>query len=287
MKKLVLASVIGGFVLAGCKQAPSEEPESERQVDILFTVKSSTASSLKSTAGTPEENAIDEITLYGVDFSGNVVKTFPDIYITSTGDTTLFLSNRIVSLYAIANSTADMTSQPQATVAHLAAMTCNYTLAPESPFVMSGIGAVTPGTPNTATIDLVRAIAKITVTGDGGFVVDSIKVKNTPDEGFVLAQSSFAVPTSARVDYELIESAICYVPENTTSDPTTLTVWGTYDSNPIPVEVEFIVSGTLVPVERNKWYSVTIAPSPTQECIITITIQDWDDVDVDTHYFEY
>lgn len=287
MNKLVSLLVISGFVLAGCKQAPSDEPESDRQVDIRFSVSTSSNSSLKS-SGTVEEDAIGEITLYGVNAGGAVVRTFPDVYITSTGDTTLSMPASIVSLYAIANSTADMDIQTHATAANLTAMTCDYAQAPESPFVMSGNGAVIIGlTDNTASIDLVRSIAKIVVAGEGGFVVDSIKVNNTPDQGFVLAQSSLAVPSSVRVDYDYIESDVCYVPENTTSDPTTLTVMGTYNSSDVEVPINFIVSGSPVPIERNKCYWVTIAPSPGHEVIVTIEIIDWDDEDIDTHYFDF
>ena len=285
MKNLASLFVIGGLVLTGCnKQAPQEEPEFDRQVTINFNVKPS-SSALKS-AGTTEEDAIDEITIYGVNVSGNVISTFPNVAISSTGQATLTLTSSVVSLYAIANSKTDMASQPKTTVAELEAMTCDYTNAPESPFVMSGNdkGTLERFT-NTASIEMIRSIAKIVVSGgSGGYVVDKIQVNNPRDEGFVFSQSSFGIPSTSftLTSYPEIASSICYVPENTTASPTTLTVNGKYNGTAIaPLTVHFTQGGgTPIPIERNKCYTVNIKPIG-DDFDITITIKEWDDVTVD------
>lgn len=284
MKKLVLALVISGFVLAGCKQTPNEEPEFERQVQIQFAVGSLANSKLKS-AGTVTEDAITEIILYGLDATGNVVRIIDGVTLSTTS---LNVSSRVTAFWAIANPTPTMKSATPATSSVLEGWTRDYSLSlPDSPFTMSGIASIAS---NTATIVLVRSIAKIAVAGAEGFniAIESIEVKNARTSGYVFPQVSLPAATGSDLDDFLERSDEVYVAENddTPATATSLTVTGTYASSPFSVDIDMKISGSLIPIERNKFYTVTLEPSdPVDPWTFVITIKNWDDVDLGTVYF--
>ena len=281
MKKLVLSLVIGSFVLSGCKHTPKDEPEFERQVTIQCTVNSTFSSYLKSTD--PQDVVIDEVILYGVDNTGAVITIFDEIdvtEITSTTGTDIRMSSKITTLYAVANPTDDMDSDPK-TVDDLTSMICDYTLRPVTSFVMSGSEAVS----SNIVIDLERAIAKIEVKGEdlSGFDVTAVTVRNTPTKGYVFPQTPLDVSSFSKTNYVVDLYSPLYVAENTTDSPTTLTVTGTYETKTYSVNVDFKVLGALVPIERNKCYIVTIVPNPDpgQEYNVKVEILEWTDVNID------
>jgi len=286
MKKIVLSLVIGSFVLAGCKHTSNDEPEFERQVTIQCTVNSTFSSYLKSTH--PEDVVIDEVILYGVDNTGAVITIFDAVdvaEITSSTGTTIRMSSKITTIYAVANPTVDMDSDPK-TVDDLTSMTCNYTGMPVTSFVMSGSKAVS----SNIVIDLERAIAKIEVKGEdlSGFVVTAVTVKNTPTKGYVFPQTPLDVSSFSKTSYVVTPYSPLYVAENTIASPTTLTVTGTYETETYNVNVDFKVSGALVPIERNKCYLVTIVPNPDpgQEYNVKVQIIPWIEVDIDPQEFD-
>ena len=280
MKKLVLSFVIISFVLAGCKQTPKDEQN--RQVTVQFTVNSTYSSFLKSTD--EQDNQIDEIILLGAGITGEIVTIFPPITGAEiTEGKTLTLDNDITALYAVANPTTPINPE---TVSELRSMTSDYSVEPAAPFVMTGFKSANR---EDITIDLERAIAKIEVTGENGFTVTSVKVKNTPDEGYVFPQGTLDVSSFGTTDYTISPYAPIYVAENTVDNPTTLTISGTYEGVDLdPIDVDFTVNGNLVPIERNKLYSVTIRMviGTERDVNVKMEIKDWDTVEVDTQIIE-
>lgn len=270
------------FKLTGCERNPNVDPITSRQVVIFFNAKSISTTSVKSTAD-EVENSIKSLQLFGVDDKNNVIQSFPIIENPSPNGTTLTLSRNIKSLYAIANPSS-VWEQATSNVSELMNLTCDYTNTPQSPFLMGGKVDVYGYNVN---IELIRSIAKIVVNGVDGFEVQSVTVKNTPSKGFVFAQTPLTIPSSGKVNYPETANTTLYVAENIRQNPTTLTVKGIIDGKTIEKDVEFYVGGTLVNIERNKCYQVTIAPMSEQDCNISISIVDWVEVDVDTHYFEY
>ena len=213
---------------------------------------------------------------------GNVVKSFPVIDNPPLTGLTLTISKYITSFYAIANPSAILETATPANVSDVMALTGDFTNAPQSPFLMGGHANVKE---SNVHIELVRAIAKITVSGEDGFDVQSVTVKNTPAEGFVFAQSTLTAPSSDRVDYPENSATTIYVAENSGQNPTTLTVKGTYYGRPSEVDVHFVMNGELVDLVRNTSYSIVIG-SIAQDYYIKVSIRDWDDQEIDRHYFD-
>jgi len=83
---------------------------------------------------------------------------------------------------------------------------------------------------NSVNIELIRAMAKIEIKGENGFVISSVTVRNTPNAGFVFKQATPSVAASdvSRISYSAVSLAtpILYVAESTGSNPPTFDVTG-------------------------------------------------------------
>ena len=268
-----------GLLLPGCRKHKHHEPV--REVAIFFSTKQITGSLLKSTAS-EEENVISRVVMWGVDDKNNVVHTFPVRENPPLNGWLLSIPKNIILLYAIANPSSALEAANPSNVSDLTALTGDFTNAPASPLLMGGKANVNGYNVN---IELVRSVAKIEVTGENGFEVQSVTVKNTPAKGFVFAQPTLTVPSSERVNYPENSNTILYVAENSKQNPTTLIVKGAYAGTTYDVNVSFIMNGTLVDVVRNTCYSIGVGPNG-QDQNITFTIREWDDVDIDKHYFD-
>ena len=284
MNRFVIIIFLGFLVFAGCKH---DEVIQNRYVTVFFSPRSQFGDSFIKSTASEAETLITKIIMYGTDEHGNIVETFPVMDEPSLSGIQLSISMDTKSLYAIANPSANVQAANPSTVSDLMNLTGDFSNPPQSPFLMSGMADVIG---NTANIELIRAVAKIVVNGDDEFQIISVTVKNTPDKGFVFPQSSFVIPPTAIRKYYPANttSTTVYVAENIVENPTTLTVKGLFENYPeISVNIDFKVDKKAVPIERNKCYQVKISPSPEQNCTVSITISEWDDVEVDTHYFEY
>ena len=299
MKKLVFCLFLGGFILAGCRKETKITLNEEGNIEILFSAQSLSSSLLKSTA-TSDEQTVNEIILFGVDGSDNIVqnaitgggtyfKTLSGLELIDALElsTKLTIARKVASLYAIANPSSAHKSATPANVTNLLALTESFTTAPESPFLMSGSGEVNHGL-KTVIIELIRAVAKIelkSVTGSG-FEITSVTVLNTPRIGFVFEQTAFGIPsTPNRGSYVAVSSSapILYVAESpgSSSPQTSFSVTGTYEGKEATYEVFLKKGGVELDIVRNTHYVVNISPVTETQCTITINIVDWKDEEAD------
>jgi len=162
---------------------------------------------------------------------------------------------------------------------------------------MSGIANISVSSNvYTAHIELVRAIAKVELVGKNDFVIESVTVKNTPDQGYAFGQVSFSVPGSPTdypaVSWDPVQPTVSldttvYVAENIKEDATKFFVVGTFDGK--RAEYTVVLSTTtegvtsIIDIKRNTHYRVGISPVSEVECKITIEILDWYDVITDDH----
>ena len=176
MKNIVLFLVFCAVVLSGCTREQIDT-EGEHDVVIFFTAESAPiASTVKSTA-TPEERAVEEILLFGVDNDGGfwqdfVISQAELANVESSGVVLPLVSRKVKKFYAIANPQDAMKTAISAAktgetlnAAFLEGLICDFSAYPQSPFVMSGTGTVTG---YAAKIDLVRTIARIELTVASG-----------------------------------------------------------------------------------------------------------------------
>ena len=248
------------FKLEGClyNYDPNDDPEADRAIVINFTAKSLSGSLLKSSA-TPEENLINHIILFGIDKDGYIVQTFPDVNISGQQ---LTISRNIKSLYAIANPPADIQAEELLTVADLMAMTCNYTSAPQSPFLMSGKAEVDVNNASVF-VEFVRGVAKINITGKNNFQIKSVTVTNTPAKGYVFKREPLSpLPERTIYNYSAINSSTYsfYVAENSGLSPTQFVVTGQFEEQQEVHTIELKVEGESVNILRNNNYEVGIVP---------------------------
>ena len=281
MKKIVSFFVVSIFILAGCNKDPQkkiDEPESfDRQVMINFTAKS-LSNSLSKSAASAAENQIEQVILFGVNDKGEVVQNFPVIENPQLTGTSVYVSGLVKSLYAIANPSADMEVKNPLSVADLMAMTCDYSNAPHSPFVMSSIGEVNS---NSINLELVRAVAKIDVIGNSDFHVESVTVMNTPAKGYVFDKGTLSVPTSKMVNYSENSNSSVYVAENSKQNPTKLLVKGTFQGKITAYTIVLSNNGNPLDIVRNTCYQVSITPITESECDISVSIPEWNDTVAD------
>lgn len=293
MKKIVLLFAACACIFAGCNNNPEDNLEQEDyQVAISFTTES--ASLLKSEATEPED-AITKIKLFGVDASNNVTPYPVENIANKSARIQLTISRSIKSLYAIGNPTNTLETATPSTVSDLMDLVdnTNFTSAPQSPYLMSGMVTISSYTEDI-NISLVRAVAKVKITSTN-FAFTSVTVKNTPDKGYVFAQASLSVPggSESLKDYNPITLTgtapvnvpMLYVAENSKSTPTKFEVTGTYNNKTATygIELKDKLSGLYIDIVRNTYYKVNIEPVTESECIITISIPDWEDVETQDH----
>ena len=288
MKRLVFLFVFCG-ILAGCDR-DLDISELDREVMVFLSAESLSTSLLKSTA-TTAENQVSKIILFGVNSQGAIVQKFAAITNPALAGFKLTISKQVTTLYAMANpSTALETAAAAATVttsAQLTALTnsfgSNNGSMPASPFLMAGTGAVNSSSVN---IELIRAVAKIEIKGENGFVITSVTVRNTPNTGYVFKQATTSVPSSgvSRISYSAVSSAspILYVAESGSANPATFDVTGRIDNGASTTyTVTLKVNGSNVSIARNTHYTVSIIPITETECTVIVTIPNWSDVIAD------
>ena len=296
MKKLIVLFVCGAFILAGCKQEPIVDPEEDCQVVIFFSAKTPlTKSSLKSTTpASQEEKDLTSITLFAVDGTDNVVGEpfhFEGTDLTSletTGSTVVTIKKKVTKFYAVANASTELATEMEtaADVSALLALAEDFDGTSISSFLMSGIAdIIVTGNVYSAHIKLARAVAKIDIVGDNDFVIESVTVKNTPDQGYVFPQDPFSVPNNM-IDYATVESLnpeesldpTLYVPENSKSNPTKFFVVGTFKDKRAEYTIELSTTKEgVIDIMRNTYYKVSVSPVTEVECTITIQVLDWED----------
>jgi ABC-type uncharacterized transport system auxiliary subunit len=286
MKKSVLLLALCMYIFAGCNKEPQNTTDQEEcQVEVSFTNDFS-KSLLKST--TTAEKGMTEVILFGVDASGNYVGKYA-IPAPIEGVNSVNILKRNHTLYAIANPSPAIKALENQNKAALDALVGDFATAPVTPLLMGGSGviAVNSGV-YTVNIALIRSMAKVVFTStDAALTITGVKAMNTPNQGFVFKQTLVAVPASAaRIStYTAVagtDAAPVYVAENTnTSDAiaTKFIVTGVYNSKTANYEVILKTGSTLLPIERNKQYNVSISPSDETSCGITISMPDWDDED--------
>ena len=277
------------FNLTGCKHDPIVDNEGDERLVVVFLSANSLSSSLKSTASADEDN-ITEVILFGVDGNDAVVGQ-PHIITnpSSSSGNPLTVPKTVEWFYAIANPSDDMKNPAifnPTTVTDLDNLTAKFSEAPEFPFLMSGIGEVQN---YSAVINLERTIAKIEVIGKNGFVVETVTVLDTPDEGYVFARDPIEVPLTANpVEYEDPFEAETdanivsfYVPENVKASATRFKVTGTL--NPGKVDEESIeytfklkIDKSEIDIKRNTKYQVGISPINLFEGTIDLDVTEWD-----------
>jgi len=294
-KAVLVALVL--FNLAGCKKEPTVGTDEDRQVIVFFSTQSVSASFLKGTPPTPAtgaETLIEEIILFGVDASDNVIQTVlindPDF----TGQEIDAFRNT-VKFYAIANPSEDMKNKAifdPATIADFEELYADFSTAPESPFLMSGTGDVeiTSEGDRYALITLIRAIAKIEIAGIEGFDLESVTVINTPELGYVF-EGGTLVPNSANMtEYPTANSVVdnkitVYVAENSMDNPTQFIVNGTYEGQTISYNLVLKLANNPIDIKRNTYYQVVITGDPEKIGSVRINIPEWDDVETEDQEF--
>ena len=277
------------FSSAGCNKEVINDDEETRSIVVFFTTQ--THSLLKSIANHDEE-MIEEVLLFGVDADNKVLQDFKVKKPSSDGERINHVFREVKSFYTIANppealSKAIEEKKPQ-TLSDLEKMTCNFSSAPKSPFLMSGKGDVNSF---SATIELVRAVAKVKISSNSDFTIQSVTVYDTPSKGYVFKQKSLSVPESAEpIKYTTVYSTVdspdditLYVAENNILKPTKFVVTGTLDDDSREYTVELKKNGQNIDIVRNAYYHINVEPISESEVSITISSPEWNDVSTDPH----
>ena len=238
------------FIMTGCEHEAKDEPEPEHVVEVSFTIRSLSGSSLKSAANSAE-NFIEKIILFGVDDQNQVVQTFS---ISATGST-LTIPRKIKSLYAIANPSPAM--EAASSVSDLTNMVGDFTNAPQSPFLMSGKSSVSG---NSVNIELIRVVAKINIIGENGFQITSVTVMNTTAKGYIFSRETLPAPSPANmVDYTVNNNpSTIYIAENSRSNPIQFIVSGQLQGKPKSHFFTLERGGQNIDILRNTSYQVSI-----------------------------
>jgi hypothetical protein len=285
MKKHVVLFALVACIFAACKDDPKVVPDPEsayRQVEV------SVVSSMLKSAATAEEDAIGKLLIFGVnDAQPEGIDT---VYVESTysgGPLTLTVPRTVKTLYAIANYSTAMEAQAETltTLAELKDITGDFSTAPQSPYLMGGMGTVND---KAATIELVRAVAKVVIAPKNGLVIETVTVKNTPTLGYAFSRNPLTVPSAAVTDYAPVTTAapVLYVAENVATNPTKFQIIGRKDGNiPVDYTIELTKGGTnaYINILRNTAYTVSVTPITEDQCEIDITIPEWKDEETDEH----
>ena len=247
------------FVMAGCGHNPKDDTEPEQLISVNFSTMSMLGEDLLKSAATAEEDLITKIILFGINDEGAVITNIPaftGVSLSGTQHNISGLSKNVTSLYAIANPSVTMEMANPSNVTDLMAMTGNFVVAPQSPFLMSCISEV-----NSASINLqfVRTVAKVNITGLPGFVIDSVRVVNTPSVGYVFNRESFSVPTSSKVSYSYpVGNPSIYIAESSLMNPVQFLVKGRYQNKPDSLTFSLTGGSQITDIVRNTYYHVNV-----------------------------
>jgi uncharacterized protein (UPF0333 family) len=293
MKKVILLLVVCTYVFVGCRKDPKVTPEMDRQVAVVFSARSISKSVLKS-AGTSDENYIGKVLLFGADAQGSILEKYDPI-LNPSSPVQLAISRDVTMLYAIANPSTALETDAAAvsTVSALTALTGDFSNAPGRPFLMGGSASASSHTVN---VELIRAVAKISITGQDDFQIVTATVEGTPDKGYAFSQSSLLIPGDANsVDYPTVNAVgnpeqpqqpavlpALYVAENTATTPTEFTVTGEYRNKEATYTFSLRNAGGAIDIERNKHYLVTLKPG-FNGVTVEFEVVEWDDENIDEY----
>ena len=240
------------FVMIGCEHDPKDNPELDHMIEVSFTTRPLSGSSLKSAAN-PAEDLIEKIILFGVDEQNVVVQTF--LINPPLSGKQLVIPRKIKSLYAIANPSPAM--EAASSVSDLTNMVGDFTNAPQSPFLMSGKSSVSG---NSVNIELIRVVAKINIIGENGFQITSVTVMNTAAKGYIFSRETLPAPSSANmVDYTVNNNpSTIYIAENSRSNPIQFIVSGQLQGKPKSHFFTLERGGQNIDILRNTSYQVSI-----------------------------
>jgi len=241
------------YYLVGCRLDPTDEPEPDRVVVLNFTARPLSGSLLKAKA-TDEEDFIENILLYGVNNKDTVVYTYSISTNQSLSGISLVIPRKVKSLYAIANPTSDIEEKEPLSVSDLMDLICDYSEAPQSPFLMSGMAEISA----IINLELVRAIAKIEIAGDD-FIIESVTVINTPAKGYIFSRKPLSVPTFDRITYSYSGNSAIYIAESNGQNPISLFVRGYYHGIFTAYTIVITDGGVPVDIARNTYYPVNIS----------------------------
>ena len=278
MKRIVFIITTSLCILAGCQQEVFFD--GDREVTVSFSTQSLTSSFTKSAANSAEE-LVNHLFLFGVDAQGEVIQNIPVSANPLSNGMKLTLSKKVKSLYAIANSASDLISIHPSNLSDLMDMTCDFSVAPQSPFLLSGKAEVNG---NNIQVELVRVVAKVEVISKNEFQIQSVTVKNSPDKGYVFKKEVPAAPASAGiVTYIALDSAnpVLYVPENSKENPTQFVVTGTYLGKQANYTIDLTIGGATVDIVRNTHYQVSISAKTETDCSFDVSIPEWNDMTAD------
>ena len=266
--------------LTGCKQI--DNSDQYHQVMIKFDTKLLSGSSPASST----ENLVSKVMFFGVNDQNNVVQTIPAMDIQSLSGISLGILRKVKTLFAIANPTESLEKADPQTVLDIMNLTCDFTTAPVSPFVMSGKGDIKD---LEVKIDLIRAVAKIEITGIDGFEIEKVDVA-TPGKGYVFVQEKLSVPfTAGEAKYSAINSTksptlTLYIGESAAQKPAIFKLNGTYDGKPATYSFSLMSGGKTIDIVRNTHYHVDIKSITKDACTISINVVDWSDpVETEEH----
>lgn len=278
-----LLFAFASVTLAGC-EPESLSPEN-RLVVINFTTGSLSDSMLKS--ATEAEKEITKIKLFGVAADNSIFETYPDIVGLPSSGVPITISRKVKTLYAIANPSVAMEAE-LSTISDLSNLVGVFD-EPQSPYLMGGqisINGSESEYGNNISIELIRAVAKVKITGKNGFQIETVTVTNTPDGGYVFKKAEPSVPATANmISYPVITSGapIVYVAENTTQSSTKFVVTGTFNSKQASYTIVLKQEGQAIDIARNHYYQVAITPITKDECTTTISIPEWSEEDTDDY----
>ena len=251
----MLLFVLCHFVMTGCEHDPQNDPEADRMVEVSFTTRSLSGSLLKSAAN-PAEDLIEKIILFGVNEQNEVVQTFPVLVNPPLSGKPLTISRKVKSLYAIANPSTAMEAATLSSVSDIMGMVGDFTNAPRSPFLMSGKSNVSG---NSVNIELIRAVAKINITGKNGFQITSVTVMNTAAKVYVFNRETLSIPGSVNmVNYPAVNSSSIYIAENSKLNPVQFVVTGQLQGEQKNHSFTLESGGQNIDIVRNTSYQVSI-----------------------------
>lgn len=273
MKTKLLALAVAAMAIVSCNKEANEGAGGSNRVTLRFSTRAMSDVATRS-AASEAENAVERLVVFGLDAEGGVVGAFPVIENPSMTGVELTVPDNVVSLRVIANPQGHH-SLNYASDEEILAETVDFSVAPASPFVMSGSSSVSGA---QVDVDLVRSVAKISVQGNGDFAVNSVTVLRTPSKAPLFAGRT---NVGEFVSHDEKAGSEVYVGESSASAPAQLLVKGVYKGQPTAYTVTLTQQGAPIDIVRNTSYVVGITPLTKTECLVEVTIPEWGDVSGD------
>ncbi|MDR2938567.1 MAG: hypothetical protein LBU92_06510 [Prevotellaceae bacterium] len=273
---IVAAMTALALSMGACKKDdPKVNNEGSRDVVLSFSTKAMSKVTPRAVRATQaEEDAVARVAIFGIDAEGKVAQTFEPTA-NPGAQLTLKVQEGVKTLRVIANPKAEH-SLSYATETEIHAERVSRSEAPSFPLVMGATVSVAEG--SSLSVDLIRAVAKLTVTSaDPAVAVTSVAVAQTPKYTHIFAQQSIPAYTMADyTSYSEVQGNVVYVGENHAQHGTILRVKGTYKGNPFDAELTLKSEGAVIAIERNTSYTVTVKPISESEFETDVVVDSWD-----------